>query len=48
MTRVWPIEIRPSTLIAVRTAQMLPWLKKLRPSTAVSTAETATTPTSTR
>ena len=34
--------------MAVRTAQMLPWLKKLRPWIAVRTAETTTTSASTR
>ncbi len=47
MTRVWPIAMKPSTLVAVRIAEMLPTLKKLRPWVAVRTAPTTTTRAST-
>ena len=42
MTRVCPIEMKPSTVMAVKIVQRLPWLKKLRSLVSVSNAETTT------
>ena len=42
ITSVCPIAMKPSTVIAVKIVQRLPWLKKLRSLVRVSTAETTT------
>ena len=42
ITSVWPMEMKPSTVIAVKIVQRLPWLKKLRSLVRVRTRETTT------
>jgi len=48
ITSVWPIAMKPRTLVPVRIAEMLPALTKLRPVAPTSTVPTTTVSSTTR